>query len=83
MAAARPAVRSPRKYPARASRQEISLLRDVPRTATVVSSGAVHATPSAREDFIDAVSGSPSSRRAADARIDTRLGSFRAGLATV
>ncbi len=62
---------------------EIALLRDVPRTATVTASSASRLFELERAQFLDAVGGSPSSRRAADALIDTRLGSLRAGLATV
>jgi hypothetical protein len=62
---------------------EIALLRDVPRTATV---RAVHRTELLaidREEFLEAVNGSSSSREAADLVIDVRLGSLRSGLATV
>jgi len=62
---------------------EIALLRDVPRTATVVALRDSHVYGLDREAFLDAVSGSPSSREAADMVIDMRLGSLRAGLATV
>jgi hypothetical protein len=62
---------------------EIALLRDVPRTSTVVATSAVLLYALDRSRFLDAVAGNPSSRHAADALIDTRLGSFRAGLASV
>ena len=62
---------------------EIALLRDVPRTSTVVATGPVRLFTLDRGDFLDAVGGNATSRRAADVLIDTRLGSFRAGLATV
>ena len=62
---------------------EIALLRDVPRTSTVVAKSDVRLSALEREHFLDAVGGNPSSRRAANALIDMRLGSFRAGLASV
>jgi MFS family permease len=62
---------------------EIALLRDIPRTASVVALTDVRLWSLDRETFVDAVSGSPSSRRAADALIDTRLAGLRADLATV
>ena len=62
---------------------EIALLRDVPRTASVVALRDSHLYGLDREAFLDAVSGSPPSREAADMVIDMRLGSLRAGLATV
>ena len=62
---------------------EIALLRDVPRTSTVAATTNVRLYALEREHFLDAVGGNPSSLRAADALIDMRLGSFRAGLATV
>ncbi len=62
---------------------EIALLREVPRTSTVLAKGEVTLWALEREQFLDAVGGNPSSRRAADALIDMRLGSFRAGLASV
>ena len=65
------------------SRAEIALLRDVPRTSTVVAKSDVRQYALDREQFLDAVGGNPSSRRAADALIDMPLGSFRAGLASV
>ncbi len=62
---------------------EIALLRDVPRTSTVTAITEARLYALEREPFLDAVGGNPSSRRAADALIDIRLGSFRAGLASV
>jgi hypothetical protein len=62
---------------------EIALLRDVPRTSSVVAATPVALYALDREHFLDAVGGNPSSRRAADSLIDMRLGSFRAGLASV
>jgi Cyclic nucleotide-binding domain/Transmembrane secretion effector len=62
---------------------EIALLREVPRTSTVVATSAALLYVLERSQFLDAVAGNPSSRHAADALIDTRLGSFRAGLASV
>ena len=57
---------------------EIALLRDVPRTSTVVADDPVRLFALDREHFLDAVGGNPSSRRAADTLIDMRLGSLRA-----
>jgi hypothetical protein len=62
---------------------EIALLRDVPRTATVTALRRSDLLAIDREDFLEAVNGSPSSREAADLVIDVRLGSLRSGLATV
>ncbi len=62
---------------------EIALLREIPRTSTVTAVGDVRLFALEREPFLDAVGGSVSSKRAADALIDIRLGSFRAGLASV
>lgn len=62
---------------------EIALLRDMPRTSTVVAESDVRLYALERGLFLNTVSGSPSSLRAADELVDTRLGSLRAGLATV
>jgi MFS family permease len=62
---------------------EIALLRDVPRTATVTAIRSSSLVALDREHFLDAVNGSPLSKAAADAVIDVRLGSLRAGLATL
>jgi CRP-like cAMP-binding protein len=62
---------------------EIALLRDVRRSATVTArtDGRLYALE--RELFLEAVSQSPPSADAAENVIDMRLGSLRAGLATV
>jgi len=62
---------------------EIALLRGVPRTSTVTASTDVRLLALERETFLAAVAGHPESRNAAEAIIDIRLGSLRAGLASV
>jgi len=62
---------------------EIALLRDVPRTATVVALTALDLLTIDREDFIAAVTGHPESTEAAHAVVATRLGSLRPGVASV
>jgi hypothetical protein len=62
---------------------EIALLRDEPRTATVTAIGPGLLYALDREPFLDAVSGNASSQQAADTLIDMRLGSLRAGLASL
>ncbi len=62
---------------------EIALLRDVPRTATVTARSAARLYALEREQFLEAVSQSPPSADAAENVIDMRLGSLRAGLATL
>jgi MFS family permease len=62
---------------------EISLLRDVPRTATVRAKGDVELLALERDDFIAAVTGHAASAEAADSVVATRLSSLRPGLASV
>lgn len=52
---------------------EISLLRDVPRTASVRAIGKVRAYALDSEVFLQAVTGTPASRRAAESIVDDRL----------
>jgi hypothetical protein len=62
---------------------EISLLRDVPRTATVRAKTDVELRALERDDFIAAVTGHAASAEAADSIVATRLSSLRPGLASV
>jgi CRP-like cAMP-binding protein/predicted MFS family arabinose efflux permease len=62
---------------------EISLLRDVPRTATVQAKSDVELFALDRDDFIAAVTGHAASAEVADSVIATRLGSIRPGMASV
>jgi MFS family permease len=62
---------------------EISLLRDVPRTATVRAKTDVELRALERDDFIAAVTGYAASAEAADSVVATRLSSLRPDLASV
>jgi CRP-like cAMP-binding protein len=62
---------------------EISLLRDVPRTATVRAKGDVELLALERDDFIAAVTGHAASSEAAESVVATRLSSLRPGLVSV
>ena len=53
---------------------EIALLRDVPRTATVRTTGPVELYSLAREPFLAALTGVPASRLAAEQVVSARLG---------
>jgi hypothetical protein len=52
---------------------EIALLRDVPRTATVTADGRLATLGLEREDFLCAISGTPSSARHAELLAERRL----------
>lgn len=58
---------------------EIALLRDVPRTATVRALTRVAGHALEREDFLEAVTSTPPSARAADAVVGARLGTSHLG----
>ena len=62
---------------------EISLLRDVPRTATVRAQDDVELRALERDDFIAAVTGHAVSAEVADSIVATRLSSLRPSLASV
>jgi MFS family permease len=62
---------------------EIALLRAVPRTATVMARGDSELLTLDRDEFVAAVTGHPESREAADAVIGARLGTLRAGMASL
>ena len=59
---------------------EIALLRDVPRTATVIARTDTSLYSLNWDGFVPAVAGHAPSRRAADSVIGARLGTPRAGL---
>jgi MFS family permease len=61
---------------------EIALLRDVPRTATVVAVTELELLSIEREAFIGAVTGQPESAEAAHSVIASRLGGIRPGVAS-
>jgi Cyclic nucleotide-binding domain/Major Facilitator Superfamily len=62
---------------------EIALLRDVPRTATVVARTECALLALERDAFITAVTGTPASRKAAEHVVAARLGSLRLGFGAV
>lgn len=59
---------------------EIALLRDTPRTATVVARDDVSLLVLGRDEFLSAVTGHVASAEAADAVVAARLGAYRPAL---
>jgi len=52
---------------------EIALLRDIPRTATIIATEDLHTLALRREEFLAAVSGSAMSSVAAESLVSERL----------
>jgi MFS family permease len=75
--------RPPREEGAGAYFGEIALLRDTPRTATVVARGDVALLVLGRDEFLSAVTGHVESAEAADAVVAARLGAYRPALLPV